>query len=135
LVERARAARRKNQRTFALVAVSALLTGGLGAFLAARAFSHPPDPPGNTVEAAQADPTQAPAESTAQAAPPNGTATAAPTVTPTAEAPPVETAEPRPKPQKPVHTAAPQVARPKPAPTATAAPGSGVASGLKLKTD
>ena len=137
VADRERAEKRKHQRTFALVAVSALLTGGLGAFFVARTFARPPpEPPGHTVEAVPQPPEPPAPEVAVRAAPPEPTT--APSVTPTADhpTPPAETAEPRAKAPKPPHTAAPPVVvKPKPAETATAAPGSGVASGLKLKTD
>jgi serine/threonine-protein kinase len=135
--ERRRLARAKQRRTFVLVAVSALLTGGLGAFVIARAITHPNDAHGGRV-----DPTAVPAPPATSGGPaPQVTPSADPAATtsavPSAEpaTPPIDSGEPRNKPPKPLHSATPK-ATAKPADTsAPAASGSGVASGLKLKTD
>jgi serine/threonine-protein kinase len=132
LASRKRAAARRQRRTFALVAVSALLTGGLSAFFFAKLYAQPAEHvPGRPVETAQV--------TTATA----GTAvTAPPVITPavdpsgSASADPAPTADP-PKTARPQHTAAaPATVRATARPADTTAPnGNGVASGLKLKTD
>jgi serine/threonine-protein kinase len=132
--ERQRLAHSRQRRTFALVAVSALLAGGLGAFFVVRTWPRPTDRLGGTATAAPPPPVLPTGPTVVPADPPAPSAT----TTTTAAAPPADTGEPRGKASaKPTGGPAPTL-RPtaKPAETGTPAPsGSGVASGLKLKTD
>ena len=132
VADRRRAEKRRQQRTFALVALTALLTGGVGAFVFARAWTQPPRPGhGPEVIPAQSS-TGATATVTAQpevTATPTAIVSAEPTAHPAAG----DSAEPRAKTPRPVPSLTP---RPSAKPDGSAAPtGSGVASGLKLKTD
>ena len=126
--QRATAARQRNM--IVLVAVSALVLGGLGAFVIARAVRASPQPPPDSATPAAQD--TALATPPADTQPPVQTPDPPPRVTASAEAPPAppaQSADPKPKTQKAVGPAATSV-RPPPAaaPTAT-----GVADGLKLK--
>jgi len=134
--ERLRAAERKQRRTFLLVAVSALLTGGLGAFFFVRTWAHPPDRSAERAPDTAATATAivtapvAPAPSVELAPPPTIAASAEPSP------PPADTVEPRNKAPRSGPTSAPVPVKAKPVETAApAASGAGVASGLKLKTD
>ena len=138
MASRRKAAGRRQRRTFVLVAVSALLTGGLSAFFFAKIYAHPAEHlPDRPLDAEQAAPT-----ATAIAALPTitpvidatGSASADPATPPTAD--PGEarnkTAHPPHTAAVPAHTSIATTARP----AETTAPSSnGVASGLKLKTD
>ena len=151
LGSRRKAAARRQRRTFALVAVSALLTGGLSAFFFAKLYARPAEAlPGRPVEAAPLTPltplTPLAPPSANVAAPPvsvpapavdaPGSASADPLAPPQ---PPTtaETGEPKSKTPRPPHTAAtPATVKATARPAETTAPSAnGVASGLKLKTD
>jgi serine/threonine-protein kinase len=132
--QRRRLAQRRQRRTFALVAISALFTGGLVAFVIARVVAHPAahgaHPP------ASATPQATSAVVTAPPPPPLPSSDPAPPASADPAPPPADTGEPR-KGTRPLHSAV-SVAVPKSTakPVETAAPGStGVAPGLKLKTD
>jgi serine/threonine-protein kinase len=140
---RRRAAKVRQRRNIVLVAVSALLLGGLGAFVIARVFVRPPariDPsaPLSGPDTAQASPTPSatsPSESRTNAAP----APEAPTASTSAEAAPGDGADTKNKTAKTsrgVVPRPPQPAASSPKSSETAAPAtSGVAAGLKMKTD
>ena len=157
LVSRRRAAEARQRRMFVLTALSALVFGGLGAFVFARVWAHPregADLPSQTVTNGEprirpAQPIEnatGPVTSPSTPAPligpaPDLSATALPSVEPVTPQP-VETGEPKGKTQKTTHNGTAPVAPPTssvrtlPKPLETAAPTtSGVASGLKLKTD
>jgi serine/threonine-protein kinase len=141
LSTRRRAALRRRQRTFILVAVSALLGGGLSAFSVARIWTgHPPES-----SSAHAHETAAPPELPPPATPTTPAAiTPEPLVSSAPEPPVTVTAEPDPKKSGtarpgghvvPPPVVAPVKTAPKPVDTAPPPPPSGVAPGLKLKTD
>ncbi len=154
LVSRRRAAAARQRRMFLLTAFSALAVGGLGAFVFARVWAHPPDrsgPPSQGVSLAESARPQPVDSAVARALPPSTptplvgpapdvSASAAPSVEPMTT-PPADTGEPRGKAPKVTRNGAPpppttSSARTPPRPPDTAAPTTtGVASGLKLKTD
>jgi serine/threonine-protein kinase len=142
LTGRRRAQAARERRMFFIVASSALFAGGLGAFLFARMWAKPQivQAQTRTVESVIL---QAPPPASAPAVTPVETAAATATGDPT---PPSDTSEPRSK--TPKSTSTHVVATPPPAtsaktppPTTTVKPAdtatapSGVAPGLKIKTD
>jgi serine/threonine-protein kinase len=132
LRRRAEAARRR--RTFVLVAVSALLAGGLGAFVVTRTWVRPVRDGERTVQSAPlttlATPPESPLGLVGEPGP-----TTTPTVEPVASSLP-DAPEPRFKPS-PWHAPPPSSAAgrpqiPAPKPSGTTTPASGVAPGLRL---
>jgi hypothetical protein len=127
--ERRRLAASRQRRTVALVALSALLAGGLGAFFFARVFSQPVQ---HVAEPAHAPPPVSAQTVVVAPAPEPPHTSASPSAEPAA---PTDTGEPRNKGAKPVHSGVPtQKPAAKPAESASAVPtGAGVAPGLTLK--
>jgi serine/threonine-protein kinase len=139
---RRRAAKARQQRNIVVVAVSALLLGGLGAFVIAKVFVRPQArmdataPRSETAEAPTSSATS-PSESRTNAAPvPEVVAAPA-----SAEAAPADSADAKNKSSKTSRAVVPRpqtapAAASSPKPSETAPPAtSGVAAGLKMKTD
>ncbi|APR83758.1 serine/threonine protein kinase [Minicystis rosea] len=142
--ERRRLAKQRQRRTFAAVAISALLMGGVSAYVFARVFTRTAEAPIGSSAGTAPQPTASTAVTTSPSIAP---ADPVPTTTATASAaPPADTGEPKAKtsakamtsnvPVPSVRPSATAAVTAKPAETSVPAPpGSGVASGLKLKTD
>ena len=134
-----RAADARRQWPFVLVAVSALFLGGFGAYLFARMLRPVEHPADGTAPSALAAPP--PVTTSSPLVAPEPTASPAPSVEP-APPPLAESTEAKSKIQRAVHggttlpPSPPSSVKTAPRPPDTATPAtSGVASGLKLKTD
>jgi serine/threonine protein kinase len=135
--ERRTAAARRQRRMFAIVALSALLAGGSGAFVFARAFVRPASDVGSPPRLG-ARPVP-PAEASTEPAPAMPAKTVAPPPAPDPPAPlvqPVGDPGDAKKMQRSAHPVGPGIQIRPPKPPDTAQPvNSGVAPGLHLKTD